>query len=163
MSVLSAGRRAGGGGGRDVHRPGAAVRSDGTLPESVNRPVGDGARIAMRRARLSDCCDRSDIARRAVAVAAGSYSYGETGTLPGSRWMDRMDALRHADAVLAALHRLHPECVLPGLAGSPMDDVATLVLPRALIEACEPADPALDAEMVRLARPHRPIEPRAAS
>ena len=86
--------------------------------------------------------------------------------MPGSRWMDRMDALRHADAVLAALHRLHPECVLPGQARSPMDDVETLVIPRELIEACEPGGATLDPELMRLAtgapRPQRE-EPRAAS
>lgn len=49
-----------------------------------------------------------------------------------------MTALLHTDAVFEALHRRHPECVVPGYARSPMDDRATVVLPRALIEMCEP-------------------------
>ena len=77
-----------------------------------------------------------------------------------------MDALRHADAVLAALHRLHPECVLPGLARSPMDDVETLVIPRELIEACPPGSATMDPELMRLAAGAARLrceEPRAAS
>lgn len=65
-----------------------------------------------------------------------------------------MDALRHADEILAALWRQHPEFAVPGHVGSPMDDRATISIPRALIEACEPgAAPApLDAELGRAAR-----------
>lgn len=70
-----------------------------------------------------------------------------------------MDALRHADEILAALWRQHPEFAVPGHVGSPMDDRATISIPRALIEACEPdagsaraAEPVLDAESARLAR-----------
>ncbi|MEO5834646.1 MAG: hypothetical protein ABIR83_14905 [Nakamurella sp.] len=69
--------------------------------------------------------------------------------------MDDMDALRHADEILAALWHQHPEFAVPGHVGSPMDDRATISLPRALIEACEPgaAPPGpLDAESARLAR-----------
>ena len=60
-----------------------------------------------------------------------------------------MDALRHADEVLAAVWRRHPEFALPGHVGSPMDDRATIVIPRAVIDACEPG--ALDDEMLRAA------------
>lgn len=60
-----------------------------------------------------------------------------------------MDALRHADEVLAALWRQHPELALPGHVGSPMDDRATIVIPRSLIRACDPE--VLDAEMRRAA------------
>lgn len=67
-----------------------------------------------------------------------------------------MDALRHADEILAALWRQHPEFAVPGHVGSPMDDRATISIPRSLIEACEPAagppSPELDAESARLAR-----------
>ena len=99
-----------------------------------------------------------------------------------------MDALRHADAILAELRRTHPEYVLPGYVGSPMDDLETVTLPQALIDACDDAvreitgasiagssmngasmngrDPeVLDAEMLRLAHPEpvNPIVRRAAS
>ncbi|WP_111766334.1 hypothetical protein [Nakamurella deserti] len=66
-----------------------------------------------------------------------------------------MDALRHADEILAALWRQHPEFAVPGHVGSPMDDRATVSIPRAVIEACEPggvAGPPLDAELGRVAR-----------
>ncbi len=68
-----------------------------------------------------------------------------------------MDALRHADEILAALLLRHPEFAMPGHVGSPMDDRATLVIPQALIEACEPgavaglADGPLDQELRRVA------------
>ena len=63
-----------------------------------------------------------------------------------------MDALRHADEILAALWRQHPEFAVPGHVGSPMDDRATVSIPRAVIDACEPgADPAFDAELGRAA------------
>ena len=64
-----------------------------------------------------------------------------------------MDALRHADAILAALWHQHPEFALPGHVGSPMDDRATVTIPRAVIEACEPgADGECDPELHRAAR-----------
>lgn len=67
-----------------------------------------------------------------------------------------MDALRHADEILAALWRQHPEFAVPGHVGSPMDDRATVSIPRAVIAACEPevvdAAPELDAELGRVAR-----------
>lgn len=47
-----------------------------------------------------------------------------------------MNALRHADEILADLQLRHPECVLPGQAGSPMDDTDTLIIPREVIDAC---------------------------
>ncbi len=49
-----------------------------------------------------------------------------------------MDAIQHADQVLAMLWRRHPEYALPGHVGSPMDDRATVTIPRSLIVACEP-------------------------
>jgi hypothetical protein len=60
-----------------------------------------------------------------------------------------MDALRHADEVLAAVLRRHPEFALPGHVGSPMDDRATITIPRSVIEACEPEVP------TAIAAPHR--------
>jgi hypothetical protein len=69
-----------------------------------------------------------------------------------------MDALTHADAVLAALHRRYPECLVPGQVGSPMDDADTVTIPRDLIAACDPSNPEnqlqndpqlLDAELMR--------------
>ncbi len=64
-----------------------------------------------------------------------------------------MDALRHADEILAALWRQHPEFALPGHVGSPMDDRNTVTIPRAVIEACEPgAGEPLDRELGRAAR-----------
>ncbi len=65
-----------------------------------------------------------------------------------------MDALRHADEILAALWRQHPEFAVPGHVGSPMDDRATISIPRAVIDACEPGAPAhvvFDAELGRVA------------
>lgn len=66
-----------------------------------------------------------------------------------------MDALRHADEILAALWRQHPEFAVPGHVGSPMDDRATVSIPRSVIDACEPtsgdAGP-LDGELRRIAR-----------
>jgi hypothetical protein len=63
-----------------------------------------------------------------------------------------MDALTHADAVLAALSKRHPECIVPGQVGSPMDDTDTVTIPRALIAACDPAnldrDPDVDAGLL---------------
>jgi hypothetical protein len=67
--------------------------------------------------------------------------------------MDDMDALRHADEILAALWRQHPEFAVPGHVGSPMDDRATVTIPRAVIDACEPgAVPVLDVDLGRVAR-----------
>ena len=62
-----------------------------------------------------------------------------------------MDALRHADEILAALWRQHPEFAVPGHVGSPMDDRATVSIPRAVIDACEPERPVFDAELGRVA------------
>ena len=65
-----------------------------------------------------------------------------------------MDALRHADEILAALWRQHPEFAVPGHVGSPMDDRATVSIPRGVIDACEPGadgNPAFDAELGRAA------------
>lgn len=55
-----------------------------------------------------------------------------------------MDALIHAESVLAALHRKYPECLVPGNVGSPMDDMDTVTIPRAFIEACDTLAPAGD-------------------
>ena len=49
-----------------------------------------------------------------------------------------MDALSHADEVLASVHRRHPLVAVPGYVGSPMDDRATLVIPQSFIDSCEP-------------------------
>jgi hypothetical protein len=48
-----------------------------------------------------------------------------------------MDALIHAESVLAAVHRKYPERLVPGYVGSPMDDMDTVTIPRAFIEACD--------------------------
>jgi hypothetical protein len=48
-----------------------------------------------------------------------------------------MDALSHADSVLAALHSQHPECLVPGHVGSPMDDADTVIIPRGALRAYE--------------------------
>ncbi len=62
-----------------------------------------------------------------------------------------MNALSHADEVFAEFQRAHPECVLPGNARSPMDDTQTLIIPRELIDACEPEAEVLDAEVMSVA------------
>ncbi len=49
-----------------------------------------------------------------------------------------MDALSHADEVLASVHRRYPLVAVPGCVGSPMDDRATLVIPQSFIDTCEP-------------------------
>lgn len=63
-----------------------------------------------------------------------------------------MDALRHAEEILATLRRQHPEFAVPGNVGSPMDDRVTVTLPRAFIEGCEPGATHAAASAVELGR-----------
>jgi hypothetical protein len=72
-----------------------------------------------------------------------------------------MDALRHADEILAALWLRHPELAMPGHVGSPMDDRATITIPRSVIQACEPE--LVDDEMRRSADgiPPKPLRDSA--
>jgi len=69
-----------------------------------------------------------------------------------------MDALRHADEILAALWQRHPEFALPGHVGSPMDDRATITIPQALIDACEPDRPERPEDTVAPAVPVETVD-----
>lgn len=63
-----------------------------------------------------------------------------------------MDALEHAEAILARAQQRDPTVVIPSTAGSPMDDRLTLVIPQDLIDDCEPVGILDDVALAELDR-----------